>query len=63
MFKKKTEIVVHRCTVRLFEDFTAVEYEFLVSIKVSSFLLIIMYPLSHEQSKKRNKYIRENEEL
>ncbi|XP_050340179.1 uncharacterized protein LOC126766444 isoform X2 [Bactrocera neohumeralis] len=31
MFKKKTEIGVHKCIVRLFEDFNAVEYEFLVN--------------------------------
>ncbi|XP_069962702.1 FERM domain-containing protein 5 isoform X3 [Bactrocera oleae] len=33
MFKKKTGIVVHRCIVRLFEDFSAVEYEFLETHK------------------------------
>ncbi|XP_039969555.1 FERM domain-containing protein 4B isoform X3 [Bactrocera tryoni] len=35
MFKKKTEIGVHKCIVRLFEDFNAVEYEFLDTHKGS----------------------------
>ncbi|XP_049318559.1 FERM domain-containing protein 3 isoform X5 [Bactrocera dorsalis] len=35
MFKKKTEVVVHKCIVRLFEDFNAVEYEFLDTHKGS----------------------------